>query len=205
MWAGNDGHITKGRPQGLSIASPEDGHAWTSAAYQRLDGAIGHALPAASSMRARLARLHREDPVEQEHALVCPGGQVAVVWGCDAEIGFELAIDVGETARERTHGGCDREREPDRVSGRRVRVLADDEHPDVAKGTCEGPQNGIASREESAAGGVLGAQEVTEFLDGRCGRLEGVGPVRRNQFGQRCWAHPGYSAVPTEGVFGVLE
>ena len=62
-----------------------------------------------------------EHPVEQHHALVAPGGQVAVRGTRDAEIGLELLIDVREAARQRSHVRVDREREADRdgpASGR---------------------------------------------------------------------------------------
>ena len=52
-----------------------------------------------TAMRARAAGADREHAVEQQHALVGPGGQVAVLRGLDTEVVAQLAVDVLEAAR----------------------------------------------------------------------------------------------------------
>ncbi|MPN07845.1 hypothetical protein SDC9_155117 [bioreactor metagenome] len=119
------------RGERLGIASPQDGHQRTAAGGQRLDGGLGDRLPALAAMRGRMSGLHGQAPVEQQHTLVEPAGQIAMVDRGDAQIGLQLLVDVDQRLRQRPHGAVHRETEPDRMPGRGVWVLADDQHPDI--------------------------------------------------------------------------
>ena len=61
-------------------------------------------------------------PVEQQHAPVRPGGEVARGRGGVAEVAAVLAVDVGQRARRaRPHVGRDGKRQPDGVARRGIR------------------------------------------------------------------------------------
>ena len=97
---------------------------------------IAHAVTS-SQPRPRCEAGSRPDgqhPVQQHHALVGPGREVAVLGRLDADVRAQFLVDVREAARHRPDVPVDREAEADRVAGRRVRVLADHQHPDVASG-----------------------------------------------------------------------
>ena len=100
---------------------------------------------------AGLAGPDGERPVEQHHALVGPRRQVAVLGGLDAEVGAQLRVDVREAARDRPDVRVDREAQPDRVAGRRVGVLADDQHPHVGERPLEGAEDVVAGRQVGRA------------------------------------------------------
>ena len=68
--------------------------------------------------------------------------------------------------------GATRERQPHRVPGRRVGVLADDEHPHVVQRLLEGAQHAVAGRQVPATGRDLGAQELAHRRDRVRDRLE---------------------------------
>ncbi len=109
---------------------------------------------------------------------VGPGRQVAGGRRRAADVGHELGEDVGERARHRAHVGPDREGQAHRVAGRRVGVLADDEHADVGERTSERPQHRGAGRQVRATGRDLGAQEVAHRADLRLDRRRGRRPSR---------------------------
>ena len=87
------------------------------------------------------ARGDREDAVEEEDALLRPGREVAVRRLRVAEILAVLLEDVAEAAGERPDVGGDAEAQADRVAGRRVRVLADDQHAHVVERLLEGRED----------------------------------------------------------------
>ena len=133
------------------------------------------------AVRGGRAGPHGEDPVEEHHALVGPAGQVAVLGRDHADVGAQLGVDVDQAPRERPHVALDGEAEPDRVAGRRVRVLADDEHLHVGQRRAEGAEDGVAGRQVGPAGGDLLAQERPERGDPVVDRREGLGPVGGHQ------------------------
>ena len=127
--------------------------------------------------------------VEQQHPLVGPGREVSVVRRLDPLVVAELAVDVLQAARERTNVALDREAEADGVPRRRVGVLSDDQHLDLGQWPGEGPQDGVAGRQEAPPGGDLLTEELAELGDRRRGRLEHLGPVGRDQVTQRRRRH----------------
>ena len=73
------------------------------------DHLVGEGLPALALVRRGRVGAHGEGGVEQQHALVRPGVEAAVVGGVDAEIGLELLEDVLERRRQRrTPGGTEK-------------------------------------------------------------------------------------------------
>lgn len=111
-----------------------------------------------------------EGGVEQQHALVGPGGEVAAGGG---EGGAEVGVDFGDDVFERRrHGDAMRHREAEAhgLAGLMVGVLAEDDHADtVERGAVEGGKY-LAAR---GIAGVLAAFLHQEFLQlGEVGRFE---------------------------------
>ena len=107
----------------------------------------------------------------------------------DAQVLLELAVDVAEAARQRADVRGDGERQPDRMPRRRVGVLADDQHAYGVQRAGEGAQHVLAGREVAAAGRDLAAQELAHPRDVVGDRLEGGGPARVDELGQRSRGH----------------
>ena len=104
--------------------------------------------------------------------------------GRDAEVVVQLAVDVLQTPRHGSHAGIDGEREPDRMPGRRVRILPDDEHPHVGERGGERPQHVLARGQVAAPGRGLGAQEVAELGDAARGGRERLRPAGIDELGE---------------------
>ena len=85
-----------------------------------------------------------------------------------------------EAPRQRPHVRIDGEREADRMPGRRVRVLPDDEHLDVGERALERAQHAVPGGKVVPARRDLGAQAVAERGDvgGRPGRAPRPSPHR---------------------------
>ena len=66
----------------------------------------------------------------------------------EAEILAVLLEDVAQAAGQRPDVGGDAEAEADRVAGRRVRILADDQHADVVERLLEGREDARRVRQE---------------------------------------------------------
>ena len=171
--------------QALRVLPPQDGDQRRLPALvpldQRSDRRLRHRLPALVPVRARLARCDGEDPVEQQHALVGPAGEIAVSRRGDADVRGQLAVDVAQRARQRADLTVDGERQADGVARRRIRVLADDQHLDAGEGALERAQDIAARRQVAAAGADLRAQEVPHAAD--------VGRYRRHRRGPAAVHH----------------
>ena len=115
------------------VAAPQDRHHRLRPRGQRADGALGDRFPALAAVRRRVARTNREDPVQQQHAALRPGRQVAARGLRVAQVGGVLAEDVGQTAGQRTHIGSHRKAQPHRMPRRRVGILPDDQHPHAGR------------------------------------------------------------------------
>ncbi len=61
---------------------------------QRFDDRIRKTLPPLARMGSRLMRFHRQNRVEKQDALVCPGGQIAMLGSRYAEIAFQLSKNI---------------------------------------------------------------------------------------------------------------
>jgi hypothetical protein len=75
------------------------------------------------------------------------------------------------------------------VPGRRVRVLADQQHPDLVEGLGERAQHVGAGRQVAPAGGHLGAQELTHVGDHRRDRRQRPRPSGLDDLLQRLARH----------------
>ncbi len=73
-----------------------------------------------------------------------------------AEVLGVLAEDVDQAFRRRD-AGRDGEAQADRMPGRRIRVLADDQHAHVVEGLLEGPEHVLGSGQVLPPRGDLGA------------------------------------------------
>ena len=195
MGAGDRGHAVEHRLQGLRVTAPEDRHQRSAPRDQGLDRPLGDLLPAAASMRAGTARLHRQHSVQQQYALAEPGRQVAVHRRLDTQVSLQLEVDVLQRTRDRPHVGRHREGQPHGVTGGRIGILADDQHPYVGERPAEGPQHVITGRQVAATRRELGAEEHPQAGDGARDRLQRVGPVRADQLAQRPRAHRGSFAA----------
>ena len=174
----DDRRLAEERPEVRGIPPPQDRDERGVACDERADGVLGDLLPAPAPVGCRCPGRDREHPVQQHDALVAPRRQVAVRGARDAEIGLELLIDVREAPRQRSHVRVDGEREPDRMPGCRVGVLADDEHLDVVEGPLERAEDAVAGGKVVAACRDLGPQPLAERGDVGADRIERAAPSR---------------------------
>ena len=98
------------------------------------------------------------------------------------------------TAGDRPDVRLHRERQTDRVPGRGIRVLPDDQHADVAERPAERPQHAVPAGQVAASGRDLGAEEVAERRPPSGDRLQGGRPVGSDQLSQRALGHLGHSS-----------
>ena len=186
----------------LGVVAPEDRHQRAAAGGQRVDRAGGDVLPALALVRVGGARSHGEDPVEQHHALVAPRRQVAVRGRRHADVVLELLVDVDEARRERPDVGVHREAQADRVPGVRVRVLADDEDPDVGQRSLEGAEDVVARRLVAAPAASSARRNRPISVIRSSTGASAVGPVGGDRGPSR--ASPGELAVtpPRNALLG---
>lgn len=81
---------------GLRVASPKDEGDGVCFLVDEVDDGIGECFPAFIFVGIGLGMAHGQDGVEQEDALFCPCGEIAVVRGADAKVGVEFFVDVDE-------------------------------------------------------------------------------------------------------------
>ena len=144
---------------------------------------------------------HGEHPVEQQHAALAPRGQIAVGRGRVAEVGGVLPEDVEQAGRQPAYLGRDREAQPDRITGRGVGILADDQHPHLVERLLEGAQYPVARGQVAAARGHLRAQEVAHRGDPARDRGQRAGPARLDDLTQFTACH-GITVGPGRGAGG---
>ena len=95
--------------------------------------------------------------------------------------------------------GRHRERQPDGVPGRRVRVLADDQHADLVEGPRERAQHVRARRQVAAARGELGAQELAHLRDHRLDGRQRLRPARPRRSPTTAFRPPAVLPVSCQG------
>jgi hypothetical protein len=113
---------------GLGSTEAEDGvRMRPSDVCERL---VGERCPPTSlAVRLRLAAAHGQDAVQEEDALLGPGGQITTQCRWDPDVLLECGIDVAQTLRK-LHASTDREREAHR-SPVGVGILAYDDDFDL--------------------------------------------------------------------------
>ena len=87
----------------------------------------------------------------------------------------KMLIRLGGSRRT---SGATEKLKPDRIPRRRVRILADDQHPHVGERLLERAQHPVARGQVTAPGGHFGPQEVTHRADLVRHRGQGLSPAR---------------------------
>src|SRR5206468_1484461 len=77
----------------------------------------------------------------------------------------------------------------DSVSGRRVGILADDQHPHPVEREGEGAQHVLSGRQISTPGGQFLPEELAHGGDLLLDRLQGLRPAIVDEFAQRLGGH----------------
>ncbi|MNM61961.1 hypothetical protein D3C81_732740 [compost metagenome] len=115
-------------------------------------------------MGAHLALLDGQRGVEQQHALLGPVLQAAVVGRVDVQVALELLEDVLQRRRHR-HARLHREAQAMGLAGAVIGVLADDHHLHlVQRRRVQRIEDQPAGRKDLLAGGLLAAQELAQRL-----------------------------------------
>src|ERR1022692_2155991 len=152
---------------------------------QRPDRLLGHLFPALAPVRPGLTRRDGQYPVEQQYAPFGPRGEVPRGGRGVTQVVAVFTEDVDQARRQPFHLGRDREAEADRMPGRGVGGLADDQPPHIAERLLEPPQHVVAGRQVPAPGGHLGSQELSHRRDLARDRLECLRPARVDDVAQR--------------------
>src|ERR1017187_10154679 len=171
-------HAAQQRRQVARVPAPQDRYQRRLPRGERPDRLLGDRFPALPPVRARLAWLDSQHPVEQQHATLGPRRQISAGRRRMTEVSGVFAEDVDQAAWQRADRRRHREAQADWMPRRRVRVLADDQHPDLVEGLLEGSQHEIASREVGAARRYLSPEEVASLADLLGYRLQHRSPAR---------------------------
>jgi hypothetical protein len=111
-------------------------------------------------MRAGFPAANGEDPVQQQDSLASPIRQISVLGGVNPQIAVKFSIDVGQTARERSHCAVDAKRQAHRVAECRVRVLTDDDDANRVLRLGESPKNRLRWREHGVPRALVILEET---------------------------------------------
>ena len=108
---------------------------------QSLNGSICKLLPTQCGVTIRLMGSYRQRSIQQQHALLCPTGQIARGGNRCTKIGLNLLEDILQRGRELDtilHG----ETQSVRLSWLMIRILSDNHHLHLIKRTqVEGIEN----------------------------------------------------------------
>ena len=112
----------------LRMATPEQEHQSVTPLVQLLHHAVGKRLPSPARMGMRLSSLYRQHGVQQQHALLGPVLQKAVLRHDKAgNIVHQLLVDVLQRWWN-ANAGLDRKRQPVRLTWPVVGILPQDHH-----------------------------------------------------------------------------
>ena len=117
----------------LGVGAPQEKHHGGGLIVQLADDTVGEALPSLPLMAGGLSLPHGEHRIEQQHTLLCPGGEVAAVGNGLAHVLFQLFEDVFEAGR-RLYPLLHRKAQTVSLLRSVVGVLTDDHHLHVQKG-----------------------------------------------------------------------
>ena len=81
--------------------APQDEHDVLGLVVDRADDLVGERLPPSALVGRGLPGAHGQRGVEQQHALACPGLEVAVCRDGSAEVARQLLVDVDQRRRDR--------------------------------------------------------------------------------------------------------
>lgn len=178
-------HLAEYGRERSRIVTPQDCRERPASSNQRTNRKLREAFPPQAPVGASLAGANREHAVEQQHPSIRPLRQVSVLGRRNGEVVVQFPIYVPQTARDRPNVGLSREREPDGVTGRRIGILADDEHPHLRKRTLERLQHTVGCREHLVPLLPFRAQRAIQLIELAGDRLKGVGPVRSDPAARR--------------------
>ena len=180
----------------LRMAAPQDERRRQALPHHRRDAGIGNRIPSAPRMAARLARFDRQRVVEQQHALHGPARQVATNGSSDAQIGFDLLIDIAQ-ARRQSHTFAHRERQAMRLSRPVIGVLPENHDPHLIKWCHRQRRQALSTRRVNRLARVLlRAQPPAQLASFRClqRRFQRALPGFRDHFAHACGDTPGGQA-----------
>ncbi|MNM73795.1 hypothetical protein D3C81_855360 [compost metagenome] len=115
-------------------------------------------------MRRGIGALHGHGRVQQQHALLGPTLQVAVVGNRDVQVALQLFVDVDQR-RRRGDARLYRKAQAVGLARAVIRVLAEDHHLDLLqRRRIERIENQWAGRIDLFAGRVLLAQKLAQLM-----------------------------------------
>ncbi|CAH0321498.1 hypothetical protein SRABI112_05338 [Pseudomonas mediterranea] len=127
------------------------------------DHPVGKMLPALARMGVGIGALHGHGGIEQQHALVGPALQVAVVGDVDVQVALQFLEDIHQR-RRRGYARLHRKAQAMGLARAVVRVLTEDHDLDLVQWRgIEGIEDQRSRRVDLFAGGVLLAQEFAQL------------------------------------------
>ena len=153
----------------LGVTAPEDEDDPFAVGIESRDGLVREGLPATFLMGSGAAALDRKRGVQQQHTLLGPMRQAAVVGRRDAQVALQFAVDIGQRRRNR-HAGWHRETQAVGLARAVVGILPQNHHLDGFEG------RGVVSGEPVVGGGIddlagalFGQQKGAQFRHiGQC-------------------------------------
>ncbi len=150
------------------LTSPEDKDQVIPVLIELRDHSIRELFPALSPVRASPVVFHRQNAIEQKHALPRPGLQAAMSYRSHAQIAFKFLVDIDQGGRHRDTR-LHRETQAMRLPGTVVRVLAKNNNLYRLKGCQIHGQKVLASFGVNDFSRLLFlAQELTQALHAVC-------------------------------------
>ena len=130
-------------------------------------------------MRTGFALAHGQRCVEEQHTLIDPPREVTVFRGRNTHVVAQFGVNVGETSRQRANVAVRRKREPHRVPGRRVGVLAYDDDSNGLNRNAKCAEDVAAAWCVSYASGAFRLELMVDVVDcvrraTECGEPTGV-------------------------------
>ena len=163
MGACDDRCVIEEPGRGLCVLPPQDRHhRLIRPCSYRCDRCFGEFLPAVTPVASWLSLLDGEHTIQQKHTLGSPRREIAAAGCCNAEIGREFGVDVGETSGNGSDVRGDGKRQANGVPRCRVWVLAHDHDADVVQRLSEGAKNVIARRCPWSISRGFGPQELSD-------------------------------------------
>ncbi len=197
---GGDDTMGFGRDEGelaSSVVAPEEEHHAVGQVADRVDDGVGEGLPAFAAVAAGVSGGDGQDGVQQQHALMGPRFEAAVIRTWQPEIRAEFLVDVPQGPGDRPDLGSDREAEAVGVTGRGVGILTEEHDADeVGRGEFEGAENLVGLGQDLIA---AGEGIVEETVEGRERGLPGFGGEQRFPGGWEGRDHAWDQAVASSG------
>ena len=141
------------------MTAPEQKHQPLTLTIQMFDGLVGKLLPTLLLVGGSLAGFHGKHRIEQQNALLCPMGQVAMGRYLDSQIPMDFLVDIDQRRRgfdPTLHGKTQAMGLVRAV----VRILPQDHHLHLVEGgQVEGVEDIRARREHGFSGPLFARQE----------------------------------------------